>query len=62
MLLVSPCGAYAADPLPSWNDGATKQGLVEFVGRVTKEGGDDFVPVAERVAVKADWNAVLARP
>src|SRR4051812_48337192 len=38
------------DPLPSWNDGATKQAIVAFVARVTREGGPDFVPTAERVA------------
>lgn len=42
--------AEAADHLPSWNDGAAKQAIVEFVGRVTKEGGSGFVPVAERIA------------
>jgi phosphoglycolate phosphatase-like HAD superfamily hydrolase len=41
----------APDPLPSWNNGAAKQAIVEFVGRVTEEGGPDFVPVEERIAV-----------
>ncbi|MBC8116081.1 MAG: haloacid dehalogenase-like hydrolase [Candidatus Saccharimonas sp.] len=41
----------ADDPLPSWNDGPTKQAIVDFVSRVTKEGGPDFVPLAERIAV-----------
>lgn len=40
----------AADPLPSWNDGPTKQAIVGFVDRVTKEGSPDFVPAAERIA------------
>jgi hypothetical protein len=39
-----------ADPLPSWNDGAPKRAIVDFVTRVTKEGGPDFVPVADRIA------------
>jgi len=39
------------DPLPSWNAGATKQAIVDFVMRVTTEGGPDFVAVPERVAV-----------
>src|SRR5262245_2443021 len=39
-----------ADVLRSWNDGAAKRGIVEFVGRVTREGGPDFVPVSERIA------------
>lgn len=40
-----------ADPLPSWNDGAVKQSIVEFVGKVTKKGSPDFVPPMERIAV-----------
>lgn len=40
----------AADPLPSWNDGKAKQSIIDFVARVTKAGGPDFVPVAERIA------------
>jgi phosphoserine phosphatase len=43
--------AQAADPLPSWNDGAPKQSIVAFVEKVTTPGSPDFVPVAERVAV-----------
>lgn len=48
----SPQAAPApdADPLPSWNDGATKQSIVDFVGKVTKEGSPYFVPVDERIA------------
>jgi hypothetical protein len=42
--------AFAADPLPSWNDGATKQSIVKFVEGVTREGSPDFVPVPERIA------------
>jgi len=38
------------DPLPSWTDGAVKQAVVDFVGRVTTPGGPDFVPAAERIA------------
>ncbi len=43
--------AHAADSLPSWNDGAAKKSVVEFVEKVTNEGGADFVPPAERIAV-----------
>jgi hypothetical protein len=42
--------ATAQDPLPSWNDGAAKQAIMEFVAKVTKEGSPDFVPPAERIA------------
>jgi phosphoglycolate phosphatase-like HAD superfamily hydrolase len=38
------------DPLPSWNDGAAKQAIVEFVTATTKEGSATFVPPAERIA------------
>ena len=43
--------AGGAGSLPSWNDGAAKKSVVEFVAKVTKEGGPDFVPPAERIAV-----------
>lgn len=36
--------------LPSWNDSAAKAAILDFVARVTKEGGPDFVPPAERIA------------
>ncbi|GAU86507.1 hypothetical protein BIWAKO_06455 [Bosea sp. BIWAKO-01] len=39
------------DPLPSWNDGPTKASIVDFVTRVTTQGGPDFVAPAERTAV-----------
>jgi hypothetical protein len=39
----------AADPLPSWNAGASKDAIVQFVAKVTKPG-PDFVPAAERIA------------
>src|SRR5450432_3836497 len=40
----------AQDPLPSWNDGAAKKSITEFVAKVTKEGSPDFVPPSERIA------------
>jgi len=49
LLLLSDTAA-AADPLPSWNDGAAKSAIVAFVERVSKEGSPDFVPAAERIA------------
>jgi hypothetical protein len=42
--------ARAADPFPSWNEGAAKKAIIAFVEKVTKEGSPDFVPVAERIA------------
>ena len=42
--------AKSTDPLPSWNAGASKSAILQFVKSVTKKGGADFVPVAERIA------------
>ena len=42
--------ARAADPLPSWNEGKSKQSITAFVEKVSKEASVDFVPVAERIA------------
>ena len=49
--VVLTCSAYAADSLPSWNDGKAKKAITSFVDKVTKEGSTDFVPPSERVAV-----------
>jgi phosphoglycolate phosphatase-like HAD superfamily hydrolase len=38
------------DPLSSWNDGAAKQAIVEFVKKTTTEGSQQFVPKEERIA------------
>lgn len=40
-----------ADPLSLWTDTQTKSSIVAFVESVTLEGGDQFVPVADRIAV-----------
>ena len=50
LLLIFANAAYAADPLPSWNDTAPKKAIIAFVEQVTREGTADFVPVAERIA------------
>ncbi len=43
--------AQTADPLPSWNAGAAKQAVLQFVTDVSAAGGAKFVPPAERIAV-----------
>ena len=48
VLLATP--AVAADPLPSWNDTASKQAIVKFVKRVTEKGSTEFVPSEQRIA------------
>ena len=47
---ISVAVAQPADPLASWNDGATKKAITDFVARVTTQGGPDFVPVDQRIA------------
>jgi hypothetical protein len=50
IILASGVVARAQEPLPSWNDGAAKQAIVEFVKKTTTEGSLQFVPPAERIA------------
>ncbi|WP_291914067.1 HAD family hydrolase [Accumulibacter sp.] len=45
--------AFAApvvDPLPSWNDTASRRAIVEFVEKVTHEASPNYVPAPERIA------------
>lgn len=46
-LVAQPAGG---DPLVSWNDGPSKKAIVDFVGRVTRQSGPDFVPAEQRIA------------
>jgi len=39
------------DPLPTWNEGAAKQSVIDFVKAVTNEAGVDFINPADRIAV-----------
>jgi phosphoglycolate phosphatase-like HAD superfamily hydrolase len=49
--LVTATAAHAQpDPLPSWNDGATKRALLDFVACATNKDCPDFIPPAERIA------------
>jgi phosphoserine phosphatase len=48
---LTTAGLFAADdPLPSWNDGAAKSSILDFVAATTTEGSPDFVPPDERIA------------
>ena len=40
----------AVDPLPSWNEGASKKSIIDFVAKTTKEASPGFIPVADRIA------------
>lgn len=47
---VSSTASATGDPLPSWNDGATKKAIIDYVSSVAKEGNPDFIPVKDRIA------------
>jgi phosphoglycolate phosphatase-like HAD superfamily hydrolase len=51
-ILLATLAAVSAqtDPLPSWNEGAVKKAITDFVTRVTTPGSPDFVPEPERIA------------
>ncbi|MGO9533455.1 MAG: HAD family hydrolase [Syntrophobacteraceae bacterium] len=48
--LVPATSTQAADLLPSWNDGAARQAIVEFVQVATDKASPKFVPPEERIA------------
>lgn len=41
---------WAADPLPSWNETASKKAIIDFVTAVTDKDGADFVAPENRIA------------
>jgi haloacid dehalogenase-like hydrolase len=45
-----PSTSLGTGPLPSWNEGAAKKSIIDFVEKVTKEGSPDFVPPPARIA------------
>jgi phosphoserine phosphatase len=47
----APAPGPAVDALGSWNDGAAKAALVDFVTKTTTAGSASFVTPAERIAV-----------
>ncbi len=57
MVLISSCAVKnegddgALDPLPSWNEGATKQSVLDFVGQATDSMHVGYIRVADRIAV-----------
>ena len=53
LLILAACSADrpAGDALPSWNDGAVKESIDEWLTAVTDPAHPDYIPVPERVAV-----------
>jgi hypothetical protein len=39
-----------SDPLPSWNEGKTKQSIIDFVNEVTDKSSPNFVKPGDRIA------------
>ncbi|WP_303746492.1 HAD family hydrolase [Stenotrophomonas pigmentata] len=48
--LLIQVGAWAAEPLPSWQNGPSRKAIIAFVERTTSAGSADFVPEPERIA------------
>jgi phosphoglycolate phosphatase-like HAD superfamily hydrolase len=51
LFLMAGSVARAQDPLPSWNDGAAKRAIVDFVSCATSDGCPGYIPPGERIAV-----------
>lgn len=51
LLVAGPAAVAQPDSLPSWNDGAARKSIVDFVTRTTAPGNRDFVAAPERIAV-----------
>jgi hypothetical protein len=50
LLALGSSARSQSDPLPSWNDGINKRTIIDFVNKVTREGGPQFVPIPQRIA------------
>ncbi|MER2225183.1 MAG: haloacid dehalogenase-like hydrolase, partial [Rhodococcus sp. (in: high G+C Gram-positive bacteria)] len=48
---VEPSDSGSPDPLPSWQDGTSKQAILQFVERVTGAGSPDEIAPEDRIAV-----------
>ncbi len=40
----------ASDPLPSWNEGSTKQAIIDYVTDVTNPESSNFIDISDRIA------------
>ncbi len=54
LLVFSACNInpnnQGSNTLPSWNEGNTKQAIIEYVQRVTRKDSPDFIPPEDRIA------------
>ncbi len=49
LLALGRTALAADDPMSSWNDGPTKQAIVDFVKKTTDASSPDYIPPAERI-------------
>ncbi len=42
---------HATDMLPSWDEGTSKQSIINYVTAVTQKGTADFIPIKDRIVV-----------
>jgi phosphoglycolate phosphatase-like HAD superfamily hydrolase len=49
-ILVASLAVAQTDPLPSWNDGAAKRAIINFVHATTEKSSAKYVPPPERIA------------
>lgn len=50
IFIIVGCSKSPLDPLPSWNEGATKKAIVDFVHNATQEGNKGFIQPEDRIA------------
>lgn len=51
LALLTPLAAIAADPLPSWREGAARTAILDFIAAAADPTSAGFVPETERIAV-----------
>ena len=51
LFLWFPFNMWAQDALSSWNDGAVKESILQFIQKTTDPSSRDFLPVRDRIAV-----------
>jgi phosphoserine phosphatase len=49
-VLAATAAPAQQDPLPSWNEGATKAAIIDFIAATTDPASADFVEIADRIA------------
>jgi phosphoserine phosphatase len=57
---VSGFAFAGTDPLPSWNDGASKKAIIAFVKAVTTKGSPSYIKPADRIATFDNDGTLMA--